>query len=132
MYRSIYLEQREWTRYDDNRILAYLNEEVVDDFIPTDAPTDFAARTGYAYTGTMSDGGTLIDASDNSRNVMINGIIRTQYSQSEEDAIKTHQILFLSGLAGEKEQEYKDEFATFNAWRQYAINEVSKRVPSES
>lgn len=98
----------------------YLNEEVIENYVPEDAPDGFKPVTAYAYTGTEPDGGTLIDAADNSRDTLINGLIRSIYTQSEEDAIKTHQLIVLTNPDTDKTQEYASEWAKFNVDREYA------------
>ena len=122
MNRQIYLRPMTFSRYDSKRCLVYLNEEVIDNHVPEDAPEDFAPITAYAYTGTEADGGTLIDAADDSRDSLVNGIIRSRYSQSAEDAIKTHQIELLKNPQSfmEKASEYEAEWIEFNAVREMA------------
>ncbi len=121
MNRKIYLRRMTFSRYNENECLAYLNEEVIDGFVPDDAPEDFQPVTGYAYTGTEDDGGTLIKAADDSRDALINGVIRNFYSQSEEDAVKTHQLICLTNPACEKAEEYASEWTAFNVQREMAI-----------
>lgn len=120
MNRQIYLRPMTFSRYDAKRCLVYLNEEVIENHVPEDAPDDFMPVTAYAYTGTEPDGGTLIDAADDSRDSLVNGIIRNRYTQSEEDAIKTHQIELLKDASIEKASEYEAEWAEFNAVREMA------------
>lgn len=124
MGRSIYLERMSFSRYDDRHVIAYLNEEEVADYVPEDAPEDFAPVMAYAYTGTEDDGGTLIEAADDSRDSLVNGIIRTRYSQTEEDAIKTHQIIRLSEPDNAKSSDYEAEWSEFNGFRTLAITTV--------
>ena len=122
MNRQIYLRPMTFSRFDSKRCLVYLNEEVIDNHVPEDAPEDFAPITAYAYTGSEADGGTLIDAADDSRDSLVNGIIRSRYSQSAEDAIKTHQIELLKNPQSfmEKASEYEAEWIEFNAVREMA------------
>lgn len=122
MNRQIYLRPMTFSRYDAKRCLVYLNEEVIENHVPEDAPDDFMPVTAYAYTGTEADGGTLIDAADDSRDSLVNGIIRSRYSQSAEDAIKTHQIELLKNPQSfmEKASEYEAEWIEFNAVREMA------------
>lgn len=124
MDKAIYLERRTFSRYDGGRCLVYLNEEVIENYVPEDAPDGFKPVTAYAYTGTEPDGGTLIDAPDDSRDTLINGMIRSIYTQSEEDAIKTHQLIVLTNPDTDKAQEYASEWAKFNIDREYAKNLV--------
>jgi hypothetical protein len=124
MNRTVYPEPRTFSRYDDTHALVYLNEEVIEDYLPEDAPEGTKPSTGYAYTGAMVDGGTLIDTADYSRDNLINGIIRTRYSQTQEDAIKTHQLLVLINPKHARAAEYRAEFDAFEAYREYAIEVV--------
>ena len=124
MNRTIYLRPMTFSRYDAKRCLVYLNEEVIDNHVPEDVPEDFKPVTAYAYTGTEEDGGTLIMATDDTRDSLVNGIIRTRYSQSEEDAIKTHQIELLKDATIEKASDYEAEWAEFNAVREMAKTTV--------
>jgi hypothetical protein len=114
-----------FSRYNAGQCLVYLNEEVIDEYVPEDAPEGFKPVTAYAYTGTEPDGGTLINATDDSRDALVNGIIRSRYSQSEEDAIKTHQIIRLSDPDHENAAEYAGEWAAFNTARKNAIKTVN-------
>ncbi len=68
----------------------------------------------------MADGGTLIDVQQPNRASLINGIIRSRYTQSEEDAIKTHQIELLKDASIEKASAYEAEWAEFNTFREQA------------
>ena len=120
MNRAIYLRPMTFSRYDAKRCLVYLNEVVIDNHVPDDAPEGFEPVTAYAYTGTEPDGGTLIEAADDTRDSLVNGIIRTRYSQSEEDAIKTHQIEVLKDATIEKAADYEAEWTEFNAVRDMA------------
>lgn len=124
MNRAIYFRPMTFSRFNDTQFLVYLNEEVIEKYVPEDAPEDFEPVTAYAYTGTEEDGGTLISAADDSRDSLINGILRTRYSQTEEDAIKTHQIIRLSNPNCEKADEYANEWNVFNVEREYAIQVV--------
>ena len=124
MSRQIYLQRMSFTRYDQAHCLAYLNEEVIENYVPEDAPEDFKPVTAYAYSGTEPDGGTLIDSCDESRDALINGIIRSRYSQTEEDALKTHQIMLLKEPDCEKAADYASEWAAFCVERDNAIRIV--------
>lgn len=124
MNRRVYTQRRTFLKYNDKQVLAYLNEEEVENYIPEDAPEDTEPVTGYAYTGTEEDGGTLLDSDGADRDSLINAVIRTRYSQTEEDAIKTHQILLLQNPDHEKKSEYQSEWAQFLIERQYAIDTV--------
>lgn len=114
------------SRYDEAHFLCYLNEtsaEYKDE-------EDSEPVPGFSYTGTMGDGGTLIECDEWNRDKLINAVLRTQYMQTEEDAIKTHQLqvlqakLGLAELSDEKISEYESEWAQFETARQNAIKVV--------
>lgn len=129
VFSVAYPRQMRPTKYDGAHFLCYLNEKPAT-YKPDENsdPID-----GFSYTGPMPDGGTLIDCDEWNRDKLINGIIRSKYLQTEEDAIKTHQIQLLQAKAGmegeplteEKTSEYMTEWAEFQAFRQYAINLVN-------
>lgn len=125
MNTAIYTERRTFEKYDDQRYIVYLGERVIPDYtLPAMDETLQEPVTGYSYTGTEVDGGTLINATSPDRDSLINGIIRTRYSQTEEDAIKTHQIELLKGNKVEKSEEYEVEWNMFNDFRTNAIQIV--------
>ena len=126
--RAIYLKPRTFERYDNRRYMVYLNEEVIDNYIPEVREGEKQPKpvTAYAYTGTEPDGGILIEATSADRDSLINGIIRSHYSQSEEDAIKTHQIELLKDGSIEKAASYEQEWEAFNAIREMAKTVVDR------
>lgn len=126
MNRKIYFQPMTFTPYDKDHVIAYLNEEVIEDFIPDDADPMPRPVTAYAYTGSESDGGTLLEVSEISRDSLINGIIRSTYSQSKEDAIKTHQLLVREDPDCPQASEYASEWAKFKVDREAAIALVDK------
>lgn len=127
MKTAIYTEKRTFEKFDDQRYIVYLNETVIPEYtLPSIDGTPQEPVTGYSYTGSEPDGGTLIEATSPDRDSLINGIIRTRYSQTEEDAIKTHQIELLKGNVVEKTEEYELEWNMFNEFRTNAIQTVDR------
>ena len=128
--KKVYLNPQRPTHYDGAHFIVYLNAR------PAQYQADENSEPveGVEYTGTMEDGGTLIECDEWNRDKLINGIIRTKYLQTEEDAIKTHQIQLLQAKAGleegslpeEKQAEYMQEWADFQAFRQAAIGVVDE------
>lgn len=121
--KKVYLNPQRPTHYDGARFIVYLNAR------PAEYREDENSEPvqGIEYTGTMEDGGTLIDCDEWTRDKLINGIIRTRYLQTKEDAIKTHQIEVLQAEAGlgtlsaEKRAEYLQEWEEFEAFREEVI-----------
>ena len=128
-FSVVYPRQMRPSKYDGAHFLCYLDEKSV-----TYKPDDTSdAIEGFSYTGTMPDGGTLIECDELNRDKLINGIIRSKYLQTEEDAIKTHQIQLLQAKAGldgttlseSKMSEYVEEWKEFQTFRQNAIDLVN-------
>jgi len=128
-FSAVYPRQMRPSKYDGAHFLCYLDEKPAA-FKPDDSSE---AVDGFSYTGTMPDGGTLVECDEWNRDKLINGIIRTKYLQTEEDALKTHQIQLLQaeagleggGLSDEKKTEYISEWQEFQAFRQEAIDLVN-------
>jgi len=130
MNRVIYTERRTFGKYDDKNYIAYLNEEIIPDYVPEvmDGQPTPEPTTGYAYEGPMADGGTLIEATEADRDSLINGIIRCRFTQSEEDAIKTHRLQVLGDEISEPDKmaEYSQEWTVFNQVREVAKDYVNR------
>lgn len=92
MPKCVYRERRTFEKYDPTHIIGYLNETVVKDYLPDNIEgEEQTPYDGYQYEGTENDGGTIMDCSNpNDRGELINAIIRSRYSQSEELAIHRH------------------------------------------
>ena len=124
--KKVYLKPQRPTHYDGAHFIVYLNAR------PAQYQADENSEPveGVEYTGTMEDGGTLIDCDEWDRDKLVNGIIRTRYSQTREDAIKTHQLLVLQAEAGigslsaEKRTKYLQKWEEFEAFREEAIKLV--------
>ncbi len=88
MKTKIYTQPRTFGKYDEGNIIGYLNERIIQDYLPEDAEQTV---TGYQYTGTMDDGGTVMPCKDSSSySEVTNAIIRSRYSESDEMAIHRH------------------------------------------
>ncbi len=104
MNRQVYQERRTYQRYDESHIIGYLNEELVPEHLPDGAEEPV---TGYKYTGTEKDGGTIMPCSDHpSYPEVTNAIIRSQYSESDEMAIHRHYT--------NDPEEYAEEWHNYN------------------
>ena len=130
MNRVIYTERKTFGKYDDKHFIGYLNEEIIPDYVPEvmDGQPVPEPTTGYAYQGPMADGGTLIEAAEADRDSLINGIIRCRFTQSEEDAVKTHRLQVIGGEIADEEKvaEYNQEWTDFNNVRKVAKEYVAR------
>ncbi|UKK48782.1 hypothetical protein L6475_02075 [Prevotella sp. E9-3] len=121
MNRTVYQERRTYQRYDETHIIGYLNEEELENYIPSDntgSEDDEEPEPwpkAYAYTGSETDGGTVMECCrQDDYGEIANAIIRTRYTESQELAIQRHA---LNGDYEEAPQEYEQ----YNAWCQYAV-----------
>lgn len=129
--KAYYKTPKTMLQYDIEHLIVYLNEEVVENYVPEEGDENQDPFTAYFYEGTEKDGGTIIEASESDRDSIINGIIRSKYSQTEEDAIKTHQIMLLLNSSISESAEYKKEWSDFQGWRDYAIQAADKFINKE-
>lgn len=127
-HTAVYPQPMRPTHYDGAHFLCYLNESEAE-YQPDE---DSEPVPGVAYSGDLEDGGTLIECDEWNRDKLINGILRTRYLQTEEDAIKTHQIQLLQAEAGlggdsltdDQKAAYLQEWEAFKAFRQQVIDLV--------
>lgn len=133
MNRQVYQERRTYQRYDETHIIGYLNEEVINDYQPAagqqpdgedEQPEPWPVA--YAYTGSETDGGTVMPCSrQEDYGDIANAIIRTRYSESQELAIQRHAI---NGDYEEAPQEFDD----YNDWCQYAVQTAKEWIAARS
>lgn len=125
-HTAVYPQRRLPVRYDQTHFLCYLNETEAE----CKADEDAEAVQGYSYTGDMEDGSTLVECDELDRSKLINAVIRSKYLQTEEDAIKTHQLQVLLSETGlveldaDKISQYQEEWAAFEEFRSEAIELV--------
>ena len=127
--KATYRERRTFEKFDDGHYAVFLNEETT--MMPestgmTGEEQEVAQVQGFAYDGTEKDGSTIIVAENADRDSLINGIIRSRYSQTSEDAVKTHRIQLIGGEITDdsKKAEYEAEWSAFNDFRESAITTV--------
>ncbi len=90
-----YTERHTYKKYDEGRIIGYLNEVVLLDYVPVQQEgsddEEPVPTVGYRYTGTEQDGGTIMPCQDPSDyGQLTNAIIRASLTESEELAIQRH------------------------------------------
>ena len=88
----IYTEPRTFGKYDAEHIIGYLREEIIPNHVPeNNGEVEPEPVTGYKYTGTEKDGGTIMPCNDpTSYPEVANAIIRSKYTESDEMAIHRH------------------------------------------
>ena len=62
------------------------------------------------------------------RAVIISGIVRLKYTSDEMDAIRNNYDLVRDGTAGNKTQEYTEEYLAMQAWRREAKELASEII----
>lgn len=127
--KAKYRERRTFEKFDDGHYAVFLNE--VETMVPVttgmgNEDQEVEQVPGFEYDGTEKDGSTLIVAENSDRDSLINGIIRSRYSQTSEDAVKTHRIQLIGGeiTDDDKKAEYEAEWSAFNDFRESAIATV--------
>lgn len=128
MERIIYTEKKTYYKFDETRYMVYLNEEVIPDYIPenlTDKEEQPEPVTGYAYSGMMLDGGTLIQAKEASYPDFVSGLIRLKYSADAEAAIQANMITAITDPESPRATEFRTEWDTFQAYREQC-KEIAK------
>lgn len=126
--KKTYLTRKTFAKFDDEQFIVYLNEEVVENYVPENEGEGESVNpvTAYSYDGPMEDGGTLVKCQSATRDELINGLIRIGYSQTQEDAVKTHQIQLLLDPDTPKAKDYAVEWEEFNGYREKCINTVDQ------
>lgn len=126
MNKRIYAKRMTFSVYDENHVIAYLNEEILEKYLPDNADEGDEPYTAYAYTGPEADGGTMLETNSTDRDALVNAVIRSKYTQTEEDAIKTHQLMMIQNPDCAKASGYSSEWSVFLVEREYAINLVDR------
>lgn len=131
MHRKIYQQRRTYLRYDETHIIGYLNEEVLENYFPADSVSSESEEhnepwpVAYAYTGTESDGGTVMECTKQENyGELANAIIRSRYSESQEMAIQRHAI---NGDYQDAGQEYEEYYS----WCQQAVQTAKNWIAAK-
>lgn len=128
-FRKIYTEKKTYNKFDNNRFLVYLNEEVVEDYIPEEninesVPVD--PVTAYAYSGDFQDGGTIVEAVEANYDTFVSGLIRKRYTTDAESAIQSNMIVALSEPDNARAVDFKNEWNAFQDYRVLCKSQASK------
>lgn len=121
MYLQVYQDRKKYERFDTNHYLLYLNEQSAE-FTPgggTQSANEEPAIPvpGYSYTGDHPDGGTLIEAKENSYDTFVNGLIRKRYPEATVEAIQSNMIVALTDPENARSAEFTQEWNTFQEYR---------------
>ncbi|RKU75652.1 hypothetical protein DW945_22120 [Parabacteroides sp. AM44-16] len=127
-FKKIYTEKKTYSKYDDKHYLIYLNEEVIQDYVPEDNTNDSTPAdpvTAYAYTGDFPDGGTMIEAEDASYDMFVSGLIRKKYTVDAESAIQSNMIVSLSDPKNDRAIDFENEWNEFQEYRLFCKSQAS-------
>ncbi len=114
-------ERQTYRKYNDRHHLLYRGEQAVT-YTPEQHGEDEPAPVeGYAYTGGMEDGSTMIEAAgvtdDNRRDKFIAGLVGTRYTTDAQIAILAN---------GADTPQHARELDEFNEWRKSCKQEVDE------
>lgn len=129
MKKVYYPTQKTFVKYDDEHFLLYLNEEIVEDYLPENAEDGAVPFTAYAYSGTEPDGSTKIKATEATYPQFVSGLIRTQYSA---DAVEAILLNSQSTFDAPKEAEHKLEFADLEEFRQECKDAIASLLQTDN
>lgn len=124
MYKGIYAEKKTFSKFDNEHYLCYLNEQREEYSPEPDArlgevtePVS-APILGYAYTGSMADGGTLIEAKEAAYDEFVSGLIRIKYPASKVEAIQSNRMIAFINPEHERAAEFISEWDDFQSYRE--------------
>lgn len=107
MNSIVYPQKMTFFPFGEGHIVGFLNETVVENWKQPGTPEDAEPITGFQYSGTRDDAGTLMPCDDpTDYGEVSNAIIRSKYSASEEMAIHRHY--------NNSPEEYAQEWAEYN------------------
>jgi len=117
MTTNNYLSKKTYCKFDDGHFLLYLNEQPVE---ITDQQLGEQAEPvpGFSYTGNFPDGGTIIEATEDTYDAFVSGLIRSEYSASRVEAISLNRINALADPTIERAAEFILDFETLEALRE--------------
>lgn len=105
MSTVIYPEKKTFFPLGKNQIIAFLNEKTIENWQQPNSPEGAEPITGYCYSGTRKDGGTVLPCENASDyGCLVNAIIRSRFSLSEEMAMNRH----FNNSPEEYAQEWED------------------------
>ena len=127
MYKGIYAEKKTFSKFDNEHYLCYLNEQREEYSPEPDARSGevtepvSAPILGYAYTGSMADGGTTYDE-------FVSGLIRTRYSASRVEAIQSNRMIAFVNPEHERASEFISEWDDFQSYREQCKEQANALI----
>lgn len=110
-----------FSKYDESHIIGYLDEKVLDNVTIEDNMHDgepVVLEKAYQYEGTEADGGTVMQyEGEPEYGKLVDAIIGTKYSRSDEMAIHRHRLESLESASQISEsdlQKYDAEWEEYN------------------
>ena len=134
MKKEYYPVRKTFVKFDDEHYLLYLNEEVVEDYLPENAEEGAVPFKAYAYSGTEGDGSTKIKATEATYPQFVSGLIRTRYSADAVEAIMLNYQSYSGeevGPGGAKNKEIRLEWEDLNDFRQECKEAVALLLEME-
>lgn len=134
MYKGIYAEKKTFSKFDNEHYLCYLNEQREEYSPEPDARSSevtepvSAPILGYAYTGSMADGGTLIEAREATYDEFVSGLIRTRYSASRVEAIQSNRMIAFVNPEHERASEFISEWDDFQSYREQCKEQANALI----
>lgn len=134
MYKGIYAEKKTFSKFDNEHYLCYLNEQREEYSPESDACSGevtepvSAPVLGYAYTGSMADGGTLIEAREATYDEFVSGLIRTRYSASRVEAIQSNRMIAFVNPEHERASEFISEWDDFQSYREQCKEQANALI----
>lgn len=125
MNRAIYLDRRKYDKFDDGHFIVYLNEETIPDYVPEvmEGEPQPEACTAYAYSGSVKDGGTIIEATSAQYDDFVAGLVRLKFSQNQVEAILCNQ--------GDGNDEHLAEYNALQLYRKECKTIASELLARE-
>lgn len=112
----IYTTPKKYVKYDKDHYLLYLNETIIENYIPNDC--EIAAVTAYKYAGDQEDGATKINATEVEYGAFVAGLIRKRYSESDAEAIQSNMLVAVSQPSHSRAVEFLEEFNVYQRYRE--------------
>lgn len=131
METRIYSQRKFYEKLNANHFALFLNEEIVQNFIPEDDDSDssnnIAPFTAYKYTGTSQDGSTVVESTSDSIDDIRTALFRLKYSNGSSENIYLDYVS-RNGKQDESQRETDYlEMEDYRSWCLLTATEVLSR-----